>query len=161
MYLLDANVFIEAKNRYYAFDICPGFWSWMDHMLPQKNVVSIVNVYDELTHGNDELAQWAKKQKALNFFLDVSDTATQTEFIKIVTEVQNGPYTPAAKSNFLAKADPWLIAKAIITKATVVTHELPHAAKKRVLIPNICESFGVQYANTFELLRHFSASFIL
>ena len=25
-YLLDSNVFIEAKNRYYAFDICPGFW---------------------------------------------------------------------------------------------------------------------------------------
>ncbi len=30
MYLFDANVFIEAKNRYYAFDICPGFWEWMD-----------------------------------------------------------------------------------------------------------------------------------
>ncbi|PMD04330.1 DUF4411 family protein, partial [Brevibacterium paucivorans] len=26
MYLLDANVLIEAKNRYYAFDIAPGFW---------------------------------------------------------------------------------------------------------------------------------------
>ncbi|MBF0436614.1 MAG: DUF4411 family protein [Magnetococcales bacterium] len=25
MFLLDSNVFIEAKNRYYGFDICPGF----------------------------------------------------------------------------------------------------------------------------------------
>ena len=25
-YLLDANVFIEAKNRYYGFDFCPAFW---------------------------------------------------------------------------------------------------------------------------------------
>lgn len=25
MYLLDSNVLIEAKNRYYAFDIAPGF----------------------------------------------------------------------------------------------------------------------------------------
>jgi hypothetical protein len=24
-YLLDANAFIEASNRYYGFDICPGF----------------------------------------------------------------------------------------------------------------------------------------
>ena len=24
--LMDADVFISAKNRYYAFDICPGFW---------------------------------------------------------------------------------------------------------------------------------------
>lgn len=26
-YLLDANSFIEAKRRHYAFDICPGFWA--------------------------------------------------------------------------------------------------------------------------------------
>lgn len=25
-YLIDSNAFIESKNRYYAFDICPGFW---------------------------------------------------------------------------------------------------------------------------------------
>ena len=25
-YALDANVFIEAKNRYYRFNLCPGYW---------------------------------------------------------------------------------------------------------------------------------------
>ncbi len=29
MYLLDANVFIDAKNRYYGFDIVPAFWDWL------------------------------------------------------------------------------------------------------------------------------------
>lgn len=29
MYLLDTNVLIEAKNRYYAFDLAPGFWAWI------------------------------------------------------------------------------------------------------------------------------------
>jgi len=28
-YLIDANVFIEAKNRYYGFDICPAFRDWL------------------------------------------------------------------------------------------------------------------------------------
>ncbi len=28
-YLLDANVFIEAKNRHYGFDFCPAFWDWL------------------------------------------------------------------------------------------------------------------------------------
>ncbi|MGO2111565.1 MAG: DUF4411 family protein [Pseudoclavibacter sp.] len=27
MYLVDASVLIEAQNRYYAFDITPGFWN--------------------------------------------------------------------------------------------------------------------------------------
>ncbi len=26
-YVLDANVFIDAHQNYYAFDICPGFWN--------------------------------------------------------------------------------------------------------------------------------------
>jgi len=28
-YLLDSNVFIEAKNKYYRFSLCPGFWDWL------------------------------------------------------------------------------------------------------------------------------------
>lgn len=28
-YLLDTNVFIEAKNLYYGFDFCPAFWEWV------------------------------------------------------------------------------------------------------------------------------------
>lgn len=30
MFLLDANVFIQAKNLHYGFDFCPAFWSWVD-----------------------------------------------------------------------------------------------------------------------------------
>ena len=30
-YLLDANVFMEAHRRYYAFDLCPGFWECLLH----------------------------------------------------------------------------------------------------------------------------------
>lgn len=30
MYLLDANIFIQAKNRHYAFDVVPGFWRWLE-----------------------------------------------------------------------------------------------------------------------------------
>ncbi len=29
MYLLDANAFMEANRLYYAFDIAPGFWTWL------------------------------------------------------------------------------------------------------------------------------------
>lgn len=29
-FLVDADVFIAAKNRYYAFDICPGFWNSLE-----------------------------------------------------------------------------------------------------------------------------------
>ncbi len=40
-YLLDTNVFIEAKNRYYSFDICPAFWGWLAAASKTKTVASI------------------------------------------------------------------------------------------------------------------------
>jgi hypothetical protein len=29
-YLLDANVFIQAKNLHYGLDFCPAFWDLAD-----------------------------------------------------------------------------------------------------------------------------------
>ena len=28
-YLLDSNVFIQAKNLHYGFDFVPAFWDWL------------------------------------------------------------------------------------------------------------------------------------
>jgi hypothetical protein len=28
-YLLDANVFMQAKNLHYGMDFCPAFWDWL------------------------------------------------------------------------------------------------------------------------------------
>jgi len=29
-YLLDANIFITAKNLHYGFGFVPAFWDWLD-----------------------------------------------------------------------------------------------------------------------------------
>lgn len=160
-FLLDSNIFIEAKNRYYGFDICPGFWEWMDGVCGSQ-VGSIVNVRDELIDGNDELATWATERQHAPWFLKVDDEATQTNFKQVANYVVTQNYTSSAADHFLAKADPWLIAKAITLGATLITHELPEpSAKKRVPIPNVCAAFHVNFVNTFDALRHFSAAFHL
>jgi hypothetical protein len=40
-YVLDANVFIEAHQTYYGFDICPGFWRVLADHHTGKRVCSI------------------------------------------------------------------------------------------------------------------------
>jgi hypothetical protein len=47
-YVLDANVFIEAHKRYYAFDICPGYWAALIAQHHSGLVCSIDRVRDEL-----------------------------------------------------------------------------------------------------------------
>jgi hypothetical protein len=57
-YLLDANPFIEAKNRYYGFDICPGFWSSLVTQHAAKRIFSIDRIENELKEQDDEVKEW-------------------------------------------------------------------------------------------------------
>lgn len=163
IYLLDSNTLIEAKNRYYGMTICPGYWSWVLRSHRQGVLASIEMVADELKRGNDELALWAKHNKKL--FLPVSDTATQAAFAQVAAHLalQTAHMKPGALEDFLSGADPWLIAKAMtLPGGVVVTHEQfnPYLRRK-FSIPNICQHFGVQWMDTFTVLGHTQAHFVL
>lgn len=74
----------------------------------------------------------------------------------------NGSYNSGNRDHFLAKADPWIIAKAKSIGATVVTHEaIASPAKKVVKVPNICKQFDLPCISTFQLLRELRARFVL
>lgn len=64
-YILDTNTFIETKNRYYGFNICPGFWDWLVQSNSNSRISSINMVKSELEKGNDELKQWAQDNSQL------------------------------------------------------------------------------------------------
>lgn len=59
MYLLDANVFIEAAKHYYAFDLVPSFWEELVNNARKARILSIDKVKAELDNKEDELKQWA------------------------------------------------------------------------------------------------------
>ena len=159
-YVLDSNVFIEAKNRYYGFDIAPGFWDWLDLVHSTGSVCSIEPVRDELVAGDDPLAGWAAAHGP--FFRPI-DTATTREFPVLTKWADSQRYTAAAISEFLGNtADYYLVAFAKAHGDTVVTHERPApGSHKRILIPDACLAIGVPCADTFAALRATSAALIL
>lgn len=142
-------------------DFCPAFWDWLDKQCHSGQVMSIDNVYLELTDSNDELSKWAKNHKS--HFVPVADKNTQDMFKEIANYVVSlKDKSPADIANFLSKADPWIIAKASTTGAIIVTHEaIVPANSKKVKIPNICKKFGIDYINTFQLLNLLKAKFVL
>ena len=160
MYLLDANVLIEAKNRYYAFDIAPGFWAWLDTAHQKSLACSIQAVRDELLAGEDELAQWAGANAA--FFRPIDQGTTQ-HFAALTAWAQSGNFTQAALNEFTgANADYLLVAYAQEHQHTVVTHERSQPnSRKRVLIPDACMAMGVDTLDTFQMLRQTGAQFHL
>jgi Domain of unknown function (DUF4411) len=54
-YLLDTNVFIQAKNLHYGMDFCPAFWDWLVQSNAAGRVFSIEKVGDEIEAGEMSL----------------------------------------------------------------------------------------------------------
>jgi len=102
-YLLDSNVFIQAKNLHYGFDFCPAFWDWIDHAHAAGTVFSIQAVRGELIGGDDELAVWAN-QRTNAFFLE-PDASTISSLQATSTWASLSGYEPAAVATFLQIAD--------------------------------------------------------
>lgn len=155
MYLLDANIFIQAKNTYYAFDICPGFWDSLLGAFDDGVVCSIAPVRDELKVGKDEIADWMNKKVPKGFFHSVKSPADIEQYREVMKWVQtNSQFFQPAKDDFAAGADGWLVAYAAVHGMWLVTQEqIDPQAKKRVPLPNVAEAFEVHWLNTFEMLR--------
>ena len=159
-YLLDANVFIEAARRYYAFDLVPAFWDSLVGYADDGVIASIDRVKVELLMGKDDLAKWAKSSFA-NAFLSTDEEETIEAYGSVMKWVQGqGQFFDAAKAEFASGADGWLVAYAAARGVIVVTHEeLAADARKKVPIPNVCQALDVRYVDTFRMLRELGVRF--
>lgn len=158
-YLLDANVFIQAKNLHYGLDFCPAFWDWLVAKNATDQVISIEKVGDEIDAGDDELAEWAK-QRGPGFFVNL-DEAILPALGSVSTWATSQKYEPAAVNTFLQVADYYVVAHALAHGHTVVTHEVASPSTKKIKIPNACIGLNIKCITPFEMLRHERARFIL
>ena len=158
-YLLDTNVFIQAKNLHYGFDFCPAFWDWLIEQNRAGNVYSIEKVRNELAAVADELSTWAAA-RGTGFFLRPNNATMQS--LAAVSEWATGAgYDPSAVHTFLQDADYYLVAEGHARSYTVVTHELRSMSTKHIKLPNACEGVGVKFMTPFEMLRVERARFVL
>lgn len=160
-YLLDANVLMEAKRRYYRFGLCPGFWDCIAWQYKQGTLGSIDRIKKEIDQGKDDLTQWAKRSAPKGFFASTTEAEVAAWFGKMVAWAQaEKQYLPEAKTEFASGNDAWLIAYAKQYGLTVVTHETYDAKiKNRVKIPNVCDEFGVHCIDTFDMLEALKTQF--
>jgi hypothetical protein len=158
-YLLDADVFIRAKNLHYGFDFCPAFWEWLIERNADGTVFSVEKVGDEVKAIVDELSDWAAARGA-GFFL--RPDASVTPSLATVSAWASGQrYEPSAVSTFLQVADYYLVSQAHAGRHTVVTHEVPAASSRKIKIPDACIGLGIKCMTPYEMLRVERAQFVL
>ena len=156
-YLLDTNVFIQARNLHYGFDFCPAFWEWLTHQHAAGVVGSIEKVGDELV--DEELAEWASACD--DTFFRAPDDAVLPALTTVSEWATGQDYESAAVSTFFQIADYWLVAAALAHDAIVVTHEVPSTSTRKIKIPNACIGLGVACVSPYDMLRRERARFVL
>jgi len=154
LYLLDANVLIDANRNYYPIERVPEFWEWLVHMGYNGDVKIPLEVYEEVKDGKDSLARWAKDgevESALLFGEEVD--------VALVVKVTDEGYAADLTDDEVEKVgrDPFLIAYAVamVGERCVVTTEVSRPNRQRANrhIPDVCNKLGVFWCDTFAMVR--------
>lgn len=167
-YVFDSSVFVQAKNLYYQFGFCGGFWDWVRAGHEKDLFFSCKKVHAELCAANDddEAKKWALGIPETFFLDDVKDGQVMVQYANIMNWAQASThYLPAAKTEFAQanEADPFLLAVAKAHGYTIVTQEKSNPAKKnRIPLPDAATAFDVPSIFVYDLLsKHATSTFQL
>jgi len=138
-YIFDTSAFVVLFDNYYR-GVFKTLWSNFDEMVETEEIFSTREVKREIEDQTDKLTIWMKD----NTDIFTMPTAEEGAFVGQIYQVRL--FRDGIEQKKILKggknADPFVIAKAKVTKKTVVTLERgkPNSAK----IPNICKHFGVE-----------------
>ena len=152
LYLLDANVLIDANRDYYPRGRVPEFWDWLVDCAVNEQVKIPLEMYEEILAGkNDDLTRWLKdNREALLLDENVDES--------LVARVTESGYATDLSDEEVERIgrDPFLIAYALSNPAqrTVVTTEVSKPKKRRANrhIPDVCDDLGVPCCNTYQFI---------
>lgn len=157
-YLIDTNIFIELKNTYYDFAVCPGFWDWVKWAHGRGIAFSTRGVKGELVDQGDELTEWAQAMPP-KFFLGMPENFNACRN-RLRTWAQSGPYRDDIVADYMSSVDAGLVIMGISHGFTVVTHEKSRkASQTNIKMPDACRGTNVDVMMGMEMLKQEKVSF--
>ena|SRR5665213_3415616 len=154
LFLLDANVLIDAGRDYYPLEMVPEFWDWLVHHGSAGSIKLPLEIYEEVCDGNDPLAEWLRDRSVR----DAIVMADEVDVELVARAVSDGYASDLTDDEVLKIGrDPFLVAYALVAPQSryVVTTEGSKPARRRANrhLPDVCGMFGISVCNTFELTR--------
>jgi hypothetical protein len=97
IYLLDANVLIDANRDYYPLDRVPEFWGWLELRASEGSLMVPQAIYEEVSEGADSLGGWMHKESVKATLLLVEEEA-----MNLVADVVERGYASDLRDDELA-----------------------------------------------------------
>lgn len=159
LFLLDANVLIDAARDYYPMTMVPEFWDWLEHQGASGTIKIPLEIWEEITDGTGELPDWLRVER----IKDALVLGEEVDPSLVADSVASG-YGRDLTDDEVRRLgrDPFLIAYARrdVSSRCVVTTEGSRPSRQRANrhLPDVCVAFGVESIHTFVMLRRLSFS---
>jgi len=159
LFLLDANVLIDANRDYYPLDRIPEFWEWLQEMGARGEIKIPVEIFEEVKDGTDDLATWIN-QDHVRAALVLDEEADVTAVTRVVEE----GYAPDLSDDEVVGLgrDPFLVSYGLSDPGhrSIVTTETSKPTRQRANrhLPDVCRVLGVPSCHTFEMIRRLNFS---
>lgn len=157
LYCIDANVLIQAWQKYYSPKLCPSYWETLNKLGAEGRLFIPSEVFKEIKKGEDDLYKWLKSSKIV--VRPKTSMVAQNWSAILAKAPRHQLLVDNTKNRSLA--DPWVVAHAMTENAVVVTKEEKETAanSKRIKIPNVCETMGIRCINDFEMIGELGVRF--
>ena len=165
---IDSNIYLRSRLGVLALDIAPRFWNHLANFGSVGRISSPVEVYNELLRNSldgDPFNTWVKQHRN-SLFTDISDDSQRNW--GLISDYVERTYATNNAMEFMAGADPWLIAHAIESRGRIVTNESVtrepgHSQNTglidtKVRIPNVAQQFGVARISLPDMLQAFGVN---
>ena len=156
LYLLDANVLIDANRDYYPIERVPEFWDWLKEMGDLGRVKIPEEIFEEIVlpppKYRDVLVEWLQANKSAM----VLDEQVNED---LLVQVIDDGYADDLSDVDIEKVgmDPFLIAYAVAypSERLVITteHSKPSRTRANRHVPDVCNDLRVGCEDTFYMIR--------
>lgn len=149
-YCIDSSSLLELRAL--DSDVFHGIWEVLADAVAAGILHAPHEVLREVTKYDTTTASWAKAHKAMFVIPNQA-------LVDKVVEVQDkfSFFDPETDE---PKADPFLVAHAILTGCTVVTQERAAGKSSKVKIPDACTHFGAKSITLSEFFREQGWTFV-
>lgn len=154
VYCIDTSSLINLippwKKDVYRRDVFPTLWEKLENMIILDELISPIEVYEEIKVGRDEIYEWCKKNKKM--FKDIDDC--QRQRFQNVREQYDANYweTGSSKPQW---ADPWVIALSICEETVIVADEKNTSNR----IPFIAEKFRIECLGLIDFFKEIGVKY--
>ncbi len=146
LYSVDTSALIDGLERYYPEDAFPALWQRVEELIGQGRFFVSEEVWEEVQAKDAVVKTWCQGRK--DGLVVPTDVAVAQEVQRILVDHERLVMNMKGRN----RADPFVVAVAVMKKAVVVTGET-HGTADRPKIPYVCQQLGIECIGFLDLIK--------